>query len=175
MVPRIQGSITDCPISEWIKFFQGCEQTQTYKKAAQISQIGMSEGQSRGLARRSSGGGGRAECHATPPPPPLTRSGSDQNTTSRSPNSEGEGASPIQLSGLEGSDGTGVIQYVTLEVEKSPSWQVVTSGEGEKKGLSPGELTGGCVFGRAASSGQPSGQLIGKPVTHIQGGEVNLL
>ena len=135
----------------------------------------MSEGRSRGLARRSSGGGGRAECHATPPPPPLTRSGSDQNTTSRSPNSEGEGASSIQLSGLEGSDDTGVIQYVTLEVEKSPSWQVVTRGEGEKKGLSPGELTGSSVLGRAPSSGQPSGQLIGKPVTHIEGGEVNLL
>ena len=170
MVPRIQGSVTDCPISEWIKFFQGCEQTQTYKKAAQISQIGMSEGRSRGFARRSSGGGGRAECHATPPPPPLTRSGSDQNTTSRSANRAEEGASGIRLSGLEGSDTLSDRDVTSAEAGRSSSWQVETR---EKK--SPGELTGGCVLERAGSSGQPSGQLIGKPVTHIQGGEVNLL
>ena len=131
-----------------------------------ISHIQMSEGQS--IGRRLSGGGGRAECHATPPPPPLTRSATDQNTTSRAPNSEGEGASSIKLR----SDDTGVIKDVTSGAEKYTSWQVVTGGEGEKKGLSPGELTGGCVLERATSSGQPSGQLIGKPVTQIQGGQV---
>ena len=137
----------------------------------------MSEGRNLGLARRLSGGGGRAECHPTPPPPPLTRSATDQNTTSRSLIAAGEGASRIKLlrNGLEGSDDTGVIQDVTSGAEKYTSWQVVTGGEGEKKGLSPGELTGGCVLERAASSGQPSGQLIGKPVTQIQGGEVTHL
>ena len=136
----------------------------TYK-ARHISQTRMSEGRSRGVAGRFSGGG-RAVCDATPPAP-LTRSGSDQNTTSRSANRAEEGASGIRLSGLEGSDTLSDRDVTSAEAGRSSSWQVETR---EKK--SPGELTGGCVLERAGSSGQPSGQLIGKPVTHVGGGQV---
>ena len=130
----------------------------------------MSEGAGGGVGGRFSGGG-RPVCHATPPLAPLTRSGSDQNTTSHSSNRAGEGASCVKLTGLEGSDPSD--QNVTSEAsERCTSRQVVETGE--KKGLSPGGLTGGSVLERAGSSGQgASGQLIGKPaVTLIQSGEV---
>ena len=135
----------------------------------------MSEGRSRGVgARRFSGGGGRgAVSHATPPPtPPLTRSRSDQNTTSRSSKRAGGGASTIEQSGLEGSDGSSDQDVTSAEAGISSSWQVVTRLGGEKKGLSPGELTGSSVLERTGCSGQLSGQLIGKPVTHVPGLQV---
>ena len=100
----------------------------------------MSEGRSRGVAPRFSGGR-PAVCHATPPAP-LTRSGSDQNTTSRSSNPAGEGASSIKLSGSEGRDTLSDQDVTSGEAERSSSWQVVTR---EKK--SPGELTGSVLGG----------------------------
>ena len=141
------------------------------KKPRHISHIRMSEGAGGGVGGRFSGGGRGAVCHATPPLAPLTRSGSDQNTTSHSSNRAGEGASCVKLTGLEGSDPSD--QNVTSEAsERCTSRQVVETGE--KKGLSPGGLTGSSVLERAGSSGQgASGQLIGKPaVTLIQSGEV---
>ena len=138
-------------------------------KTRHISHIRMSEGAGGGVGGRFSGGG-RPVCHATPPPAPLTRSGSDQNTTSHSSNRAGEGASCVKPTDLEGSDPSD--QNVTSEAsERCTSRQVET---GEKKGLSPGGLTGGSVLERAGSSGQgASGQLIGKPaVTLVQSGEV---
>ena len=117
----------------------------------------MSEG-NRGVARRFSGGGAAA---------PLTRSRRlDQNTTSRASNTNRECAGRLEVGRDEGSEGSE--EDVTSE---ETSCQVET-GEGEKKGLSPGELTGSPVLEGQGSSGQPGGQLIGKPVTHVGGEEV---
>ena len=114
----------------------------------------MSEG-NRGVARRFSGGGAAA---------PLTRSRRlDQNTTSRASNTNRECAGRLEVGRDEGSE-----EDVTSE---ETSCQVET-GEGEKRGLSPGELTGSPVLEEKGSSGQPGGQLIGKPVTHVGGEEV---
>ena len=134
-----QGIITECFFFRVNYVFLGCEKKQRYN-GRHISETRMSEGRSRGVAPRFSGGR-PAVCHATPPAP-LTRSGSDQNTTSRSSNPAGEGASSIKLSGSEGSDTLSDQDVTSGQAGRSSSWQVVTR---EKK--SPGELTGSVLGG----------------------------
>ena len=137
-----RGIITYCFFFRVSYVFLGCEQKQRYN-GRHISETRMSEGRSRGVAPRFSGGR-PAVCHATPPTPPapLTRSGSDQNTTSRSSNPAGEGASSIKLSGSEGSDTLSDQDVTSGQAGRSSSWQVVTR---EKK--PPGELTGSVLGG----------------------------